>query len=249
MASLAICLAALSIVALSDRESAYGLLNPLTPRHILSGTVAERALSLGVAIRLICWINWWLVVVNLIPAFPFDGGRALLAVIQSLKPRWDRDTGVSLVAACARIVALMLLIMAFVFHDAYAGTAIPSWLPLVLLSIFVFFGARIEEFVADDPQSDEAVFGYDFSQGYTSLERSTHSQQRERLPRPGVIARWWRHRQQQREARRVQIEQVEDQRMDEILQRMLAVGYDRLSPEEQALLKRVSARYRSREKH
>ena len=248
MASLAICLAALSVVALFDHESAYGLLNPLAPQNILKGTVAERNLSWQSAIRLTCWINWWLVVINLIPAFPFDAGRAILAFIQSIKPNWDRETGVSIVAACARVVALMLLIMAVVFHDSYAGTAVPSWLPLVLLAIFVFFGTRVEEFAADDLQADEAVFGYDFSQGYTSLERSTRSQQQERGPRPGVIMRWLRQRQQLRDQRRREIEQDEDERMDEILQRMHTLGYDHLSHEDQALLKRVSARYRSREK-
>lgn len=248
MASLAICLATLSIVALYDHESAYGLLNPLAPQNILTGTVAERTLSWGTVIRLTCWINWWLVVINLIPAFPFDGGRAILALIQSIKPRWERETGVSIVAACARVVALLLLVMAVVFHDSYAGTAIPSWLPLVLLAIFVFFGTRVEEFAPEDMQSDEAVFGYDFSQGYTSLERSSRSQQQERTPRPGAITRWLRHRQKVREARRLQTERLEDERMDEILQRMHAKGYDHLSPEDLALLKRVSARYRSREK-
>ncbi len=248
MVSLAICLAALSVVALYDQESAYGLLNPLAPQNILTGAIAERTLSWGAAIRLTCWINWWLVVINLIPAFPFDGGRAILAFIQSVKPGWDRETGVTIVATCARVVALMLLIMAVIFHDSYAGTAIPSWLPLVLLSIFVFFGTRVEESSADDIHTDEAVFGYDFSQGYTSLERSTRSQQQERAPRPGVITRWLRRRHQVREVRRLQVEREEDERMDEILHRMHTLGCDHLTQNDLALLKRVSARYRSREK-
>ncbi len=247
MASLAICLSCLSLVALYDQESAYGLLNPLAPQNIISGAVADRTLSLQAILRLTCWINWWLVVINIIPAFPFDGGRAFLAFLQSVRPSLDRETGIAIVATCARFVAVILLILAVAFHDSYAGTAIPSWLPLVLLAIFVFFGTRVEESVSEEVQIDEAVFGYDFSQGYTSLERSIRSQP-ERPQRPGPFSSWLRRRQELRETRRQQIERDEDQLMDEILQRMHSDGYDKLSQEDLALLKRVSARFRSRTK-
>ena len=54
-------------------------------------------------------------------------------------------------------------------------------------------------------------------------------------------------RRQQREVRRQAREAEEDQRVDEILGRLHEMGMENLSSDERALLKRASARYRSRE--
>ena len=37
-------------------------------------TDSATGIRLDTLIRLTCWINWWLLILNAIPAFPFDGG-------------------------------------------------------------------------------------------------------------------------------------------------------------------------------
>ena len=249
LASLMMCLGCLSIVAMYDHQAAYGLLNPLAPKRVIGDAAMAEALEWSTLLRLTCFINWWLVVINLIPAFPFDGGRALQSFIQSVRPGIDKETAVAIAASCARCVAIALVVLAFVFHDTLAVTVItvmPSWLPLVLLATFVFFSTRVEESQMEQMELDEAMFGYDFSQGYTSLEKNAHPETPPQR-KEGAIARWLRERQQLREQRRCEQERYEDQRMDDILRRLHVHGFENLTQQERSLLKRVSARIRSRE--
>jgi hypothetical protein len=86
------------------------------------------------------------------------------------------------------------------------------------------------------------LFGYDFSQGYTSLERSTTRHEAQ----VGPITRWIQRRRQARFQRQREVEAEEERRVDDILVRLHTHGIDSLSDEDRSLLKRVSARYRQR---
>ncbi|MEM8680205.1 MAG: site-2 protease family protein, partial [Planctomycetota bacterium] len=216
------------------------VLNTLATVSRSAGTRCSGANGL----RLFCWINWWLFVLNLIPAFPFDGGQLCLASVQVAKPGMSREQAVATVAMLARVVSIGLLLAAVVLHDAVSGSPIPTWLPLVLLAIFVFFSARVEEVQARHPEEEEETFGYDFSQGYTSLERSSTTQAKPE--RPSWFARMLEERRERRQRRQEAREADEERQMDEILQRLHTDGQDSLTPAERALLKRVSARYRSK---
>ena len=236
--SLLICFCCLIVTGLVNPEGAKELLNLLSPAGIFAGDADVTFLTV---IRLTCWINWWLLLLNAIPAFPFDGGRAMVALLQVMKPQINYEKAVALVAAFARLVAVGLFVMAFVFRNANS-TEFPAWLALILLSVFVFFSARVEESQSESEREEEELFGYDFSQGYTSLERSASPPSN----KPGPISVWWNQFQEKRQKRRAEIELAEDAESDEILQRLHEQGMESLSPREKALLKRVSERYRSR---
>ena len=93
---------------------------------------------------------------------------------------------------------------------------------------------------------DDPLLGqYDFSQGYTSLER-------DEPPAPRVRRKsWWQRWLQERAAKKVQREaeqrEAEEKRMDELLDKIQRHGRDSLTAEEQRFLKRVSERYRNRQ--
>ena len=243
--SLGICLLCLVAIALRDLQAIPGILHPLAPEHLIAPERLSATSVLGTGLRLFCWINWWLFVLNLIPAFPFDGGQLCLASVQVAKPAMSREQAVATVAMLARVVSVGLLLAAIVLHDAVSGGPLPTWLPLVLLAIFVFFSARVEEVQARQPEEEEEMFGYDFSQGYTSLERSS-TRQAKPEQRPSWFARMLDERRERRQQRQQEREAAEEKQMDEILQRLHAEGQESLTPAERALLKRVSARYRSK---
>jgi Zn-dependent protease len=250
MTSLAVCLVCLSAIAASGATNVFGLLHPLSPSSLFE-TSGGDVLALPTILRLTCWINWLLVLVNLIPAFPFDGGRACKAFLQSIRPDLEPRHAMLLVANLARIVAISLLVAACFFRESDPETVVPTWLALVLLSIFVFFSTRVEEYQPNTESADDELFGYDFSQGYTSLERHEEHEgedQKETAPPVSFVAGWLGKWKQKQEARRRQTEQEEDRRLDEILARLHEVGAHGLSSAERDLLRRVSARYRSREK-
>ena len=250
MTSLAICLVCLTCVAATSHSNLASLLNPLSPGDLIESSSAEDFLALSTVVRLTCWINWLLVLVNLIPAYPFDGGRACKAFLQSIRPDLEPRHAVLLVGHLARVVALALLVAAVVFRRSVSDSVVPPWLALVMLSIFVFFVTRVEELQpSQDVDSDDNLFGYDFSQGYTSLERSVDDDEplEDVSHTDGKVTGWLTRWKQKQEEKRRLIEAEEDRRLDEILARLYEVGEGGLSSEERDILKRVSARYRSRE--
>ena len=240
LVNLILCLACLPSLLIAG-VNVLGLLNPFAPVELISGTTWLAGL------KLTFWINWLLLLINLLPAFPFDGGRILRALLMMISTGVDQR-GMMAVAAIrlAQFTAVGLLVVAWLMRNADPVALVPAWFALMLMAIFVFFCARqegnryLEDEVEDDP------FGYDFSEGYTSLERDDDEQEPARTPTPGPLGRWLQQRQEANRHRQAEIESEEDRRMDAILARLHETGIKGLSAEEQSLLNRVSARYRSR---
>jgi Zn-dependent protease len=239
LANLVTCGLCAFALVLSGGESVVGLLHPFSPKDIL-----EVGPPLILGLKLTLWVNWLLVLLNLIPAFPFDGGRALRAGLMLIHPGIDGPRAIWTVARVAKITALGLVVLAVISVGTNPGNPIPTWFALMLLAIFVYFSARKEEAMAHHSSSDDALFGYDFSAGYTSLEQS--GPKTSTKPAAGALIRWWKRRRDQRDQRRREVEAMEDGRVDEILAQVHASGLESLSNDDRDLLKRVSARYRNR---
>jgi Zn-dependent protease len=186
--------------------------------------------------------NWVLVLVNLIPALPFDGGRALRSVLGSTSPVASRDNPVAF--WLARGFALIL---------GFAGLMrlLTSWgaegWTLIFIAVVIEYMVRIEARMLEEGGFfDDGIFGYDFSEGYTSLEGANAVV---RPHRESALKRWRRRRSELRRQRRMAREAAEERRMDEILEKLYREGRASLTDEENRFLVRVSARYRNRTKH
>jgi Zn-dependent protease len=239
VANLGVCSLSAFALVLHGGVDIAGLLHPFAPREILTGS------PLVLGLKLTLWVNWLLLLLNLIPAFPFDGGRALRAGLMIMHPRSEPQRAVWVAARVAKLVALLLVVFAMLSFGMNPSFAVQTWFALILLSIFVFFSARKEEAMSLHTGSEEALFGYDFSAGYTSLERSGPKCSTQQ-PVAGPLVRWWRRRGEAREQKRRELEAKEDGRVDEILARVHQTGLESLSTEDRELLQRVSARYRDR---
>jgi stage IV sporulation protein FB len=199
---------------------------------------ATQGLTWIYCVQMTVWINWLLVLVNLLPAYPLDGGRVLRSAIWQKK---GYRTAVVVVARVAKFTALATWLAAWLVHSHYSYAT----LPLLLLGMLLFFSARQETERLQDRESDEGVFGYDFSQGYTSLERNYGAPSRKS---PGLLRQWLDSRRESRRLRQQRIEEEDDRRVDDVLARLHEVGRDGLSDDDRALLDRVSARYRNRQR-
>jgi stage IV sporulation protein FB len=177
------------------------------------------------------WVNWLLFLINVVlVGFPLDGGRLLQS---ALWPKYGFRQA-TFTAVITGFVCFLALTMASIYYD--------SLLPF-LLGIFMYVTCR-QQWILLETGGEESVFGYDFSQGYTSLE-SASSRSRRRRPNPWQ--RWLHKRAQRRMQREQEQREAEERRMDALLEKVQREGRDALTAEELRFLKRVSDRYRNRQ--
>jgi Zn-dependent protease len=194
-----------------------------------AGPGVERALAPGWAVWLsrIFWMSWVLLLFNLIPAFPLDGGQMLQAIMWG---RTEYRRGTTIACYSGFVVAVLFLIVSIWKNEAiFMG-----------LAMFMLYLASLKLMQLDQ---DEGPFGYDFSAGYTSLEKDDEPPPRKQK-QPGAITRWF----QARKAKKVQLaaEQKarDSERMELLLEKINASGMGSLTSEEKRFLEQFSSRYR-----
>lgn len=233
-ANAAICLVCLPAVFVIEGLDLVQLLHPIHPHLGDFSSVWTTTLAL------LFWINWIILLINLIPAFPFDGGRvARCALLHFFSPRLAS----LIVARFAQFAAVGLVVAGWFLRDANPGGMVPVWFALMMLAIFLFFSATYEPERKEPEEFETDVFGYDFSQGYTSLERTSEPTDDESH---SPIAQWLEQRREARRRKEVEQEAEEEVRVDEILAKLHQGGSKSLSEQDREILKRASERYRSR---
>jgi Zn-dependent protease len=179
------------------------------------------------------WINWMLFLLNLLPGFPLDGGRLLQSILW-----WRSDYRQATLSAVFVGFVIMLVI-------ALYGVVIDSVLPL-LLAMFIYVTCRHQWYVLETG-GEESLFGsYDFSQGYTSLEREEQPRPPPKPKKPNFIQRWLQRRAQRKLQREQEEREAEERRLDELLDKVQRDGLQSLTDEERRFLNRVSSRYKNR---
>lgn len=170
------------------------------------------------------YLNWFLFLINvLIVAYPMDGGRLLQC---ALWPRmgYHRSTKAA-------------VFVGFVFMFILAIFSIAANEVLVLaLALFILYSCR-QTWLQLQQQAEESLFGYDFSQGYTSLEKDDPEPKRKK---PGFIKRWLQKRAAKRLQRERELQEAEEKRMDALLEKIQQQGADSLTDEERRFLKRMA---------
>lgn len=96
------------------------------------GNVSQVQLVGGSFLIKLMWVNIILVLFNMIPAFPMDGGRVLRALLATQMPR-VRATHIA--ASVGQMVAILF---------ALAGLMIPGMFMLLFIAMFVYLGAQGE---------------------------------------------------------------------------------------------------------
>jgi stage IV sporulation protein FB len=184
------------------------------------------------------YLNLVVFLTNLIPALPLDGGRVLRAALARSSVGITRDNPYAQWMAHGIALILALAALARFFRSYSDG------LTLIALALLIELIVRSETRIMEDGGFfDDGVFGYDFSEGYTSLESSAA---KVRPYRESALKRWRRKRSELRRQRRVAREAAEERRMDEILEKIHVQGKASLTDEENRFLVRVSAKLRNR---
>jgi Zn-dependent protease len=175
------------------------------------------------------WVNWILLLLNvLLPGFPMDGGRLFQCLL------WPR-LGFREATRVAIVAGFVTMLIVGIYAVAKDETL------FLLLALFIYVTCR-QQYILLETGGEESLFGYDFSQGYTSLERDQPARRR-----PGPFKRWLQKRAALKMQREQEIRENEERRMDELLEKVQREGLGSLSDEERRFLTRVSARYRNRQ--
>jgi Zn-dependent protease len=212
----------------------WGILNPLEfPVDHLREEHWLQDLGL-----VVFWVNWLLVVINLLPILPLDGGRILRILLMArIHPELvDRR------AVQFSIFGGGLLAFAGLMGDSASVVFLGGF--LLILNLIQLF----EDEATD--KEDDSFLGYDFSEGYTSLDRSAPAQGTAQAAdsQRGWLVQWRERRRLQREqALRRQQEEAERQ-LDDLLAKVHAHGMSSLTSREQRLLRQVSDLLRERGK-
>ena len=174
-------------------------------------------------------INWILLLLNLIPVYPLDGGRVLQTL---LSRRLNSDTATQLYIRIGVICGFGFLLI---------GMFVDNTMVVCLGAIVLMLNMQESFRMQTADNYDDSFMGYDFSQGYTSLEKEKDAPAQ---PRKNAFARWREKRAAEKAEREAQRTIDEEKQFDTILEKLHKEGQDSLTSAENQLLKRVSDRLR-----
>jgi Zn-dependent protease len=172
------------------------------------------------------WVNWFMLLLNVVLCgFPLDGGRMLQAM---LWPRYGYRSAMRTAILVGYVVMFIVAVYAFYANE----------IMVLGLALFIYWGCK-QEWISLEMGGDESLFGYDFSQGYTSLERDQPPAQ-QRKKRPNFFQRWLQRRAQKKMQRQQEQQEADERRMDALLDKIAREGMQALTDEESRFLKRVA---------
>ncbi|MDB5305977.1 MAG: Peptidase family [Gemmataceae bacterium] len=197
-------------------------------REALAGV--ERALAPGWAVWLnrIFWLSWVLLLFNLLPAYPLDGGQMMQSLVWA---RTDYRRGVVVASYSGFVVSVVFLVVSIAANEAlFMG-----------LALFMLYSASMKLYSLE---MEDGPFGYDFSAGYTSLERDDEPPPRPK--KPGYFTRWWQARKARKLRRAAERRAQDEERKELLLEKIALSGLGSLTDDERRFLEQFSSRYRHR---
>lgn len=176
------------------------------------------------------YVNWLLFLFNMVlVGYPMDAGRLLQC---TLWPHFGYRQATLYAVYAGFFTMFVLICISFVVVD-----------PLLLVLAFFIYVSCQQQWLLLETGGEDSLFGYDFSQGYTSLERDQPAPRRKQ---PNFFQRWLQRRAAKKRQRLEQQQQEEESRMDQLLEKIQRFGKESLTEEEHRFLKRVADRYRNK---
>ncbi len=204
--------------------------NPLHPTVAVNESVQMAATTPQIWVMRFFGISYFLLLINLLPIFPFDGGRIVQAW---LWPKKGYRTSMEIATGTGMVGAILVGLFGLFTEQ--------SWL-LMMIAVFGYLTCwqtrRMLREQADFGMSD---FGYDFSQGYGGFDREEAPKRRG----PGFFARRRGRREAQKAERERKRREEHEKAVEEILGKISEGGLESLTPRERRILQDETQRQRT----
>jgi Zn-dependent protease len=233
-------------LVLAGQTQVIELLKPLAP-NLQLGHLQAVGSWLLLAAQLTVWLNWLLLLLNLLPVDPRDGAMLVRGL---LWPVVGRASESIIAGRFATAMALFMVGLALFYRhaavDTLSGTPIPAWLPLGILAIVVAWGAHGTAGASTVPVR-QTLDPIDRDAPLWLLPQWPEEEPGHGEDRQAVLVEHFQDKQQEKlDRKRREQEANEDARVDAILARLHRCTLGELSDEERTVLKRASRRYRQR---
>lgn len=215
------------------------LVNPFSPRAFETG---NWEISL---IKITTWINFQLMMVNMLPCFPFDGAKIFRSLVDASDidlPKYRIETAIKLIG---HMVAFAFIGLAWILRDMNPGGPIqPAWLLMLMFGITLLYSASYslhnETQISNDWDDMEDIdYGSIYGSTTSFFDASPESDN-------SAYSQWLTEKQEERRAIELQREEQEDRLADEILEKLHKGGISSITEDEKSILDRVSERIRKR---
>ena len=216
------------------------LINPLHPFPLGPG---NEEISLTC---IVTWVNFQMLVVNLIPAFPFDASRVIQSGVQTYNPRTPTLNLENAILGIGIACGLLMFLFAWLLRENNYGAIQPTWFVLVTAGILLIFSSRYgyhlkvmeaqQELHLLDDYLNYEMLDDDFETSESWISEFEED----------AIADWLHDQQPRNESAERSVAIDEETRVDAILKKLHDQGKDALTEEEKEFLNRISQQYRRR---
>ena len=231
-----------AILLLQSTETSFReIVHPFQPHRFLTSNVPMTLIKIGT------WVNFQLLIANLLPCFPFDGAAALRTILSFFYKSVPQYRIESAVRVCGTAIAFTLIGLAFIFRDYQKGPIEPIWFLLVVGGICLYFAAGYSfncETEEDPDEWDEAQTALGLSDSFSDTPSFFVFGDTE----DPEYSKWLVEKQEARIRDEMQREQREIEQADDVLVKLHNSGIESLTSDEKLLLQRVSERLRRKRK-
>ncbi|QDU53862.1 zinc metalloprotease [Aeoliella mucimassa] len=227
-------LAAMCPLAFQGPTETLPLLNPITGFGEFSAAVPP-----GLTIvKMVLWMNWMLFLVNLLPAYPFDAAIILRSLLWPMVGRRTAHITTSRLAQAASLGFLF----AGLYLAAILQTAPYVWSVPLAAALYLLVASQRDWHLLEKDEHQE------LEEDWLTLENEIEADEwlRDDPSHMVLVEQHYDQLRERYERKRKAQEDYEDARVDDILARLHSDGFDQLSQDDQAFLRRASRRYRDR---
>ena len=251
-ANLAVFLICAVLLLQGGQSDLMSLMNPFHPNVYM---FSDGAASL---IKIIAWTNFQLLVVNLIPCFPFDGAQMIRSILEILQLDDSKLRSESAIMVIGNGCAFGVIGFAWLMYGQKPGPIEPVWFIMLAAGITMYFAARysLNQETADlldeqissghdwdfDPYlpQQSSFFGLSSEGDFQDLARAAMEESDS-----VTQSQWMLENQRARAAQELEREIHEAHQADEILEKLHnGGGIASLSEGDREILNRVSRRLR-----